>query len=100
MTQKTIFQEFCKILCDERLKEIDMERQHDLCNSNIMVFGRNENTEVFDDQFVHELFKDVEVDYSNVKFIKRIGEKRRKDKTNKNSSWTMTDIITLSLIHI
>ena len=71
-----------------------MERQHDLCNSNIMVFGRSENTEVFDDQFVHELFKDVEVDYSNVKFIKRIGEKRRKDKTNKNSSWTMTDIIT------
>ena len=59
-----------------------------------MVFGQNENTEVSDDQFVHELFKDVEVDDSNIKFITRFGEKRRKDKTNKSSSRAMTDIIT------
>lgn len=86
-TQKTMFPEFRKILRDEKLKEIDEERQHDLRSSNIMVFGRNENTEISDDQFVRELVKDVGADDSNVKFITRIGEKkRRKDKTNKSSS--------------
>ena len=56
------------------MKEIDEERKHDLRRPNIMVFGRDENTEVCDDQFVCDLVKDVEIDDSNVKFITRIGE--------------------------
>ena len=36
-TQKTIFSQFCKILPDEKLKEINKETQCDLRRSNIMV---------------------------------------------------------------
>ena len=66
-TENPIIPEFWKILCDEKLKEIDDERQQELCKPNIMAFGCYENSEVGDDQFVRELIKDVGVDL-NIKF--------------------------------
>ena len=41
-----------------------------------MVFGRYENSEVGDDQFVHELIKDARVDLK-IKFSTRIGVKTK-----------------------
>ena len=73
-TENPIIPDFRKILRDEKLKEIDEERQQELRKPNIMVFGRYENSEVGDDQFVRELIKDAGVDL-NIKFLTRIGVK-------------------------
>ena len=70
-TENPIIPDFWKILCDEKLKEIDDERQQELCKPNIMAFGCYENNEVGDDQFVRELSKDAGVDL-NIKFLTRI----------------------------
>ena len=73
-TENPIIPDFWKILCDEKLKKIDDERQQELCKPNIMAFGCYENSEVGDDQFVRELSKDAGVDL-NIKFLTRIGVK-------------------------
>ena len=73
-TENPIIPDFRKILCDEKLKEIDEERQQELCKQNIMVFGCYQNSEVGDSQFMRELIKDAGVDL-NIKFLKRIGGK-------------------------
>ena len=73
-TENPIIPDFRKILCNEKLKEIDEERQQELRKPNIMIFGRYENSEVGDGQFVHELIKDAGVDL-NIKFLTRIGVK-------------------------
>ena len=53
---------------------IDEERQQKLHKPNIMVFGRYENSEVGDGQFMRELIKDAGV-VLNIKFLTRIGVK-------------------------
>ena len=45
-TENPIIPDFQKILCDEKLKEIDEKRQQELRKPNIMVFGRYEISEV------------------------------------------------------
>ena len=78
--KKTILPEFRKILRDEKLKELEEERQHDLRQSNIIIFGVKEGKESKDDAaFVAELINNVGAD-SHVKFMTRIGEKS----SNKN----------------
>lgn len=75
--KELIVPDFGKIIRDEKLKEIEEEHQHDLRQSNIMIFGKKEENEVQDDQFVENLIKDVGID-SSVKFMTRIGEPGKK----------------------
>ena len=73
-TENPIVPDFRKIHLDEKLKEIDEERQQEPRKPNIMVFGRYENSEVGDGQFMRELIKDAGV-VLNIKFLTKIGVK-------------------------
>ena len=67
--------DFRMILREEnKMNEIEEERQQELRKTNIMIFGQNESNEVQDEKFVLNLINDVVGIESDVKFITRIGK--------------------------
>ena len=69
--RNTILPEFRKILRDEKLNKIEEERQHDLRQSNIMVFGRREDMITGDDKYVRILLKEIGVEPVIFNFLLR-----------------------------
>ena len=65
--------DFRMILREEKMNEIEEERQQELQKANIMIFGQNESKEVQDDKFVQNRIDNVGVE-SDVKFITRTGK--------------------------
>ena len=63
--------DFRMILREEKMNEIEEERQQELRKPNIMIFGQNESNEVQDEKCVQNLINDVGIE-SDVKFITRI----------------------------
>ena len=57
--QKKHASDFRKILREEKLNEIEEERQQDLRKLNTMISGREDNKDGQDDQFVENLISDI-----------------------------------------
>jgi len=65
--------ELRKVIQDEKLRDAEEERQHDLRRSNLIIFGVKESNE--DEEFAKDLFKDVGVQ-PKIKHTVRIGSKK------------------------
>ena len=74
--ENTLLPQFRKLLHNEKLQEVEEERQKDVRKSNLIIYGKKESEELNSDEaFVQNYVDDVGSD-SKVKYITRIGNKR------------------------
>lgn len=74
--ENALLPQFRKLLHNEKLQDIEEERQKDVRKSNLIIYGKKESEELnSDEKFVQNFVDDVGSD-SKVKYITRIGNKR------------------------
>ena len=75
--QDTLLPQFRKLLHDEKIQEVEEERQKEVRRTNLIIFGVKESEELSnnDETFIRNLVKDIGAS-STVTFMTRIGSKR------------------------